>query len=66
MKIGDLVYLKPKIDNADDIDFVGLLLNFVTIGSGDRGSTTLYDVLINETNEVHTLSDIYFTIWRIE
>ena len=66
MQVGDLVYLKPKTNNPDDVDFVGLLLHMEQVGSGKTGSTILYDVLLTETNEVHTLSDIYFEIWRVE
>ena len=66
MKIGDLVYLKPKRNNPDDVDFVGLLISKERIGGEGRRGTTLYDVLISETTDVITLSDIYFTIWRIE
>ena len=66
MQIGDLVYLKPKTNNPDDVDFIGLLLHKEQVGSGKTGSTILYDVLLTDTNEVHTLSDIYFEIWRVE
>ena len=66
MQVGDLVYLKPKTNNPDDVDFVGLLLHMEQVGSGKTGSTILYDVLLTDTNEVHTLSDIYFEIWRVE
>ena len=66
MQVGDLVYLKPKTNNPDDVDFIGLLLHMEHVGNKGRGGTTLYDVLLTETNEVHTLSDIYFEIWRVE
>ena len=66
MKEGDLVYLKPRLTTSHDVDFLGLLISFEKIGSGDRGSTILYDVLVTETNEIHTLCDIYFEIWRVE
>ena len=36
------------------------------VGAGKTGSTVLYDVLLAEANEVITISDIYFEIWRIE
>ena len=65
MKIGDLVYLRPKNLREED-DLIGLLVNMEQVGSGKTGSTVLYDVLLTETNEVTTISDIYFEIWRIE
>ena len=64
MKIGDLVYLRPK-SLRDEEEMIGLLVNMEQVGSGKTGSTMLYDVLLTDTNEVHTLSDIYFEIWRI-
>jgi len=45
---------------------IGLLVNMEQVGSNHGGSTILYDVLLTDTNEVHTISDIYFEIWRIE
>ena len=65
MRIGDLVYLRPKNLREED-DLIGLLVNMEQVGSGKTGSTVLYDVLLTETNEVITISDIYFEIWRIE
>ena len=66
MKIGDLVYLRPRNLTWDEEDIIGLLVHVQQVGSGKTGSTILYDVLLTDTNEVHTLSDIYFEIWRIE
>ena len=65
MNIGDLVYLRPKNLTVDEEEIIGLLVNMEQVGSGKTGSTILYDVLLTDTNEVHTLSDIYFEIWRI-
>ena len=64
MKIGDLVYLRPK--NLREEDYTGLLVNMQYVGRSKLDGTWLYDVLINEINEVLTISDIYFEIWRIE
>ena len=64
MRIGELVYLRPK-SLRDEEDMIGLLVNMEQVGSDTKGSTMLYDVLLTDTNEVHTLSDIYFEIWRI-
>ena len=66
MKIGDLIYLKPKNTRIEDEDHVGLVVHTEQVGSNHGGSTILYDVLLTETNEVITISDIYFEIWRIE
>ena len=65
MKVGDLVYLRPKLYDETE-DYIGLLVHKEQVGSGQKGSTVLYDVLLTETNEILTVSDIYFTIWRIE
>ena len=67
MKEGDLVYLKPKSQYRDnEEDFIGLVIQQQQVGSNQGGSTILYDVLLTETNEVITISDIYFEIWRIK
>ena len=66
MKVGDLVYLRPKNLTWDEEDIIGLLVNMEHVGRSKLDGTWLYDVLLTDTNEVHTLSDIYFEIWRIE
>ena len=66
MKIGDLIYLKPKNTKIEDEDYVGLVVHKEQVGYHRGGSTILYDVLLTETNEVITISDIYFEIWRVE
>ena len=66
MQVGDLVYIKPKPSRLEDEDFIGLVLNKQKVGRSKLDSTILYDVLMAETNEVVTVSDIYFTIWRVE
>ena len=66
MRIGDLVYLKPRNSNIEDEDYTGLLVKMQHVGRSKLDGTVLYDVLLNETNEVITISDIYFEIWRIE
>lgn len=66
MQVGDLVYVKPKPAQLEDEDFIGLVLKKQKVGRGKLDSTILYDVLMAETNEVITVSDIYFTIWRVE
>ena len=64
MCIGDLVYLRPKMHEVEE-DFIGLLVNKQYIGT-EKANTTLYDVLLSESSEILTVSDIYFEIWRIE
>ena len=66
MKAGDLIYLKPKTKRIEDEDYIGLVVHAEQVGSNKGGSTILYDVLLTETNEVITISDIYFEIWRLE
>jgi hypothetical protein len=67
MKEGDLVYLKPKNQYRDnEEEFIGLVIHQQQVGSFKGVSTILYDVLLTETNEVITISDIYFKIRRIE
>ena len=67
MKVGDLVYLKPKSQYRDnEEDFIGLIVNQQQVGSNKGGSTILYDVMLIETNEIITISDIYFEIWKIK
>ena len=63
MQIGDLVYLKHK--NYDE-DFIGLLVEMQHVGRSKLDGTWLYDILMSDTDEVITISDIYFEIWRIE
>ena len=66
IKPGDLVYLRPKADRLIE-DYVGLVINCETVPQSTRlTSTVLYDVLVTETNELITVSDIFFEIWRIE
>ena len=63
MKIGDLVYLKHKHYKEDD--YIGLIVGSEYVGMEDKG-TFLYDILFTETNEVITVSDIYFEVWRVK
>ena len=66
MKIGDLVYLQPKNIVQPMQKLMGLLVNIKHVGRSKLDGTWLYDVLLNDTSEVITISDIYFEIWRIE
>ena len=61
MKIGDLVKLRPK--RADDQVYTGLLLRAEPLGRGS-GKTILFDVLVAELEEILTVSDIFFDVWR--
>ena len=60
------MFLKPKSQKIEDEDYIGLLVKMQHVGRSKLDGTWLYDVLLNETNEVITISDIYFEIWRIE
>lgn len=64
MQIGDLIYMKSKLRDSEE-EYIGLLINQEVVGS-EENNTMLYDVLLADTNEILTLSDIYFEIWRIE
>ena len=66
MSVGDLVYLKPRNSAIEEEEYIGLLLKKERIGEEDHRGCYLYDVLFSESNEVITISDIYFEIWRIE
>ena len=66
MKVGDLVYHRTKNLTSGEEEIIGLLVNMEHVGKSKLDGTWLYDVLLTDTNEVHTLSDIYFEIWRIE
>ena len=63
MTVGELILLSPK-NFEDEGDYMGLIVDKRQIGSGTRGGTTLYDVLLTRTNEIVTISDIYFTMRR--
>lgn len=65
MQIGDLVYLRSKTFREEE-DMIGLLVHMEQVGQAKIDSTILYDVLLTETNEVLTISDLYFEIWRVE
>lgn len=65
MRVGDLVYLKPK-NSPINFDYMGLIINRKQVGANKAGMLILYDILLAETEEVMTVSDIYFKIWRIE
>jgi len=64
MIVGDLIYLCPN-GFEDQGEYMGLVLRKKELGSGRRGSTTLYDVLLTDTNELVTISDIYFTMRKV-
>ena len=64
MQNGDLIYMKSKLRDSEE-EYIGLLISQERVGSKENTSV-LYDVLLSDTNEILTLSDIYFEIWRIE
>ena len=65
MKVGDLVYLRPKHIVQPVHSLIGLIVKTQHVGRSIDG-VCLYDVLLNETTEVITITDMYFEIWRIE
>ena len=66
MSIGDLVYIRPNNIVQPVQNLIGLVVKIQHVGRSKLDGTWLYDVLLNETSEVITISDIYFKIWRIE
>ena len=64
MKIGDLVKLRPK-RASDEIIYTGLLIKTQQIGR-NGSETMLFDVLVGELDEILTVSDIFFDVWRLE
>ena len=66
MSIGDLVYIRPNNIVQPVHNLIGLVVKIQHVGQSKLDGTWLYDVLLNETSEVITISDIYFEIWRIE
>ena len=66
MSIGDLVYIRPNNIVQPVQNLIGLVVKIQHVGQSKLDGTWLYDVLLNETSEVITISDIYFEIWRIE
>ena len=66
MTVGDLIYFKQKGKLGDDNDYIGLLIEMQHVGRSKLDGTWLYDVLLTDTNELITVSDIYFDIWRVE
>ena len=65
MQAGDLIGFYPK-SGLEKEEYMGLLLNVQTVGRSKLDTSILYDALIGETDEVITISDIYFSVWRIE
>jgi len=63
MKIGDLVKIRPK--RAKDQVYSGLLLKAEPLGRGSS-KTILFDVLVAELDEILTVSDIFFDVWRYD
>lgn len=65
MKIGDLVKLRPKRDTSGMEEYHGILLSMQEIGR-NGSETILFDVLVGEIDEILTVSDIFFDVWRID
>ena len=67
MKEGDLVKLRPKRSDSEMDEYHGILLKMDTVGDKRGGSSTvLFDVLIGELDQILTVSDIFFDVWRYD
>ena len=64
MKEGDLVKLRPKRAQSGMEEYVGVLLKMQQIGR-NGSETILFDILVGELDEILTVSDIFFDVWRI-
>ena len=65
MKIGDLIKLRPKRAENGIEEYHGILINMTDVGK-NGSKTTLYDVLVGEVDQILTVSDIFFDVWRIQ
>ena len=65
MKTGDLVKLRPKRAESGTEEYHGILLNMQQVGR-NGSETILFDVLIGEIDQILTVSDIFFEVWRID
>ena len=65
MEIGSLVYVKPKTQPNSEEEYIGIIIHKQQVGSHACDSTILYDVLLELTEEVTTVSDIYFEIRNV-
>ena len=66
MQIGDLVKLRPKSGHKTfKEEYHGLLIDIQDVGR-NGSKTTLYDILVGDINQLLTVSDIFFNVWRID
>lgn len=65
MQVGDLVKLRPKSGPTNLEEYHGILINTQDVGR-NGSKTTLYDVLIGEIDQILTVSDIFFDVWKID
>lgn len=65
MQVGDLVKLRPKSGPTTLEEYHGILINMQDVGR-NGSKTILYDVLVGEVDQVLTVSDIFFEVWRID
>ena len=65
MKIGDLVKLRPKSGPTTLEEYHGILINMQDIGRAGT-KTTLYDILVGDIDQILTVSDIFFVVWKFE
>lgn len=64
MQVGDLIAFYPK-SGLEREEYIGLLISKKTVGRSKLDRTVLYDVLLTENNELITISDVWFDIWRL-
>lgn len=66
--VGDLVKLRPKNKqdrlNPDKI-FMGILLDIHETGTVPSRSV-LFDILVGEIDQILTVSDTFFEVWKVE
>lgn len=65
MQEGDLVKLRPKSGQTNLEEYHGILINMQQVGR-NGSETILFDVLIGEIDQILTVSDIFFEVWRID
>lgn len=57
--------LRPKRAESGMEEYHGILLNMQQVGR-NGSETILFDVLIGEIDQILTVSDIFFEVWRIQ
>lgn len=67
MQIGDLVKLRPKSGHMTfKEEYHGILIDIQDVGKKNGSKTTLYDILVGDIDQILTVSDIFFNVWRMD